>query len=244
MKPNEYTMRKLITTCASIALLLPAFNGNLTAQEENLVPNGSFENGDIKKLKAYGQLEDITTDWFPYTDAPLDLYSTDVKSEKVAVPANSYGYEDASDGVRYAGFRAHTKSPKLARTYFQVRLTDNLAENQLYCVSFDISLSDLSKYAVNGIGAYFSDRKEMQSNLGIVTRTLNNFEFDVLTSDVDYNEQGDLKLQMRLTGTNPDVDPLQPVVLNLGIENNVPQMLRSLQATRSIEEIVERNLGQ
>jgi hypothetical protein len=77
-----------------------------------------------------------------------------------------------------------------------------------------------------------------------VTRTLKNFEFDVLTSDVDYNEQGDLKLQMRLTGTNPDVDPLQPVVLNLGIENNVPQMLRSLQATRSIEEILETKLGQ
>jgi hypothetical protein len=82
------------------------------------------------------------------------------------------------------------------------------------------------------------------SQLGIVTRTLKNFEFDVLTSDVDYNEQGDLKLQMRLTGTNPDVDPLQPVVLNLGIENNVPQMLRSLQATRSIEEILETKLGQ
>jgi hypothetical protein len=49
---------------------------------------------------------------------------------------------------------------------------------------------------------------------------------------------------MRLTGTNPDVDPLQPVVLNLGIENNVPQMLRSLQATRSIEEILETKLGQ
>jgi outer membrane protein OmpA-like peptidoglycan-associated protein len=37
-------------------------------------------------------------------------------------------------------------------------------------VSFDISLSDLSKYAVNGIGAYFSDRKEMQPNLGLVDR--------------------------------------------------------------------------
>ena len=49
---------------------------------------------------------------------------------------------------------------------------------------------------------------------------------------------------MRLTGINPDVDPLQPVVLNLSIENNVPQMLRSLQATRSIEDIIERRLGQ
>ena len=92
------------------------------------------------------------------------------KSEKVAVPANSYGYEDPSDGNRYGGFRAYTKSPKIARTYFQVRLSENLEANQMYCVSFDISLSDLSKYAVNGIGAYFSDRKEMQPNLGIVDR--------------------------------------------------------------------------
>ena len=81
------------------------------------------------------------------------------------------------------------------------------------------------------------------SQLGIVTRTLRNFEFDELTSEVNYSEDGDLKLQMRLTGVNPDVDPNQPVILNLGVENNVPQMLRSLQATRSIEEILEKKLS-
>ena len=82
-----------------------------------------------------------------------------------------------------------------------------------------------------------------QSQLGIVSRTLRNFEYNVLTSDVDYSDSGDLKLQMRLTGINPDVDPNQPVILNLGIENNVPQMLRSLQATRSIEDVLEQRLG-
>jgi hypothetical protein len=82
-----------------------------------------------------------------------------------------------------------------------------------------------------------------QSQLGIVTKTLRNFQYEELTSQVHYNEQGDLKLQMRITGTNPDVDPDQPVILNLGIENNVPQMLRSLQATRSIEEVLENRLG-
>jgi hypothetical protein len=82
-----------------------------------------------------------------------------------------------------------------------------------------------------------------QSQLGIVTKTLRNFQYEELTSEVHYNEQGDLTLQMRLTGTNPDVDPDQPVILNLGIENNVPQMLRSLQATRSIEEVLENKLG-
>jgi hypothetical protein len=81
------------------------------------------------------------------------------------------------------------------------------------------------------------------SQLGIVSRTLSNFEFDVLTSDVNYTDNGDLELQMRLTGINPDVDPNQPVILNLSVENNVPQMLRSLQATRSIEDILEKRLS-
>ena len=81
------------------------------------------------------------------------------------------------------------------------------------------------------------------SQLGVVTRTLENFEFDSLTSAVNYSEDGDLVLQMRLKGINPDVDPLQPVILNLKVENNVPQMLRSLQATRSIEDVLEKRIS-
>ncbi len=81
------------------------------------------------------------------------------------------------------------------------------------------------------------------SQLGIVTRTLRNFEFDSLTSAVDYSEAGDLVLTMRLKGINPDVDPTQPVILNLNVENNVPEMLRSLRATRSIEDVLEKRLA-
>jgi hypothetical protein len=79
-----------------------------------------------------------------------------------------------------------------------------------------------------------------ESGINIVTRALSNFEFDSLTSDVDYTESGDLKLQMRITGINPDMDATQPIILNLGVENNVPQLLRSLRAIRSIEDILER----
>ena len=81
------------------------------------------------------------------------------------------------------------------------------------------------------------------SQLGVVTRTLRNFEFDSLTSAVEYSEDGDLLLKMRLKGINPDVDPTQPVILNLNVENNVPQMLRSLQATRSIGDVLEQRLS-
>lgn len=78
------------------------------------------------------------------------------------------------------------------------------------------------------------------TELGLVTRALSNFQFDSLTADVNYTDKGDLILQMRLTGINPDMDALQPVILNLSVENNIPQLLRSLRATRTIEDILER----
>lgn len=78
------------------------------------------------------------------------------------------------------------------------------------------------------------------SPLNLVSRALANFQFDSLTADVDYTESGDLVLQMRLAGMNPDMDDKQPVILNLGVENNVPQLLRSLRAIRSIEDVLER----
>jgi hypothetical protein len=90
------------------------------------------------------------------------------------------------------------------------------------------------RYRSAGTGAVES------SGINVVSRALGNFQYDSLTSDVSYTEAGDLKLKMRLSGINPDMDPLQPVILNLGIENNIPQLLRSLQATREIEDVLQR----
>ncbi len=80
---------------------------------------------------------------------------------------------------------------------------------------------------------------DMDSQFGIVTRALSNFQYESLLSDVDYSESGDLVLQMTIKGINPDMDPNQPVILNIGVENNIPQLMRSLLATRSIEDILE-----
>jgi hypothetical protein len=78
------------------------------------------------------------------------------------------------------------------------------------------------------------------NEINLASRALGNFQFDSLTSDVDYTEAGDLKLKMRLSGINPDLDPRQPVILNLGVENNIPQLLRSLRATRAIEDVLKK----
>jgi hypothetical protein len=81
------------------------------------------------------------------------------------------------------------------------------------------------------------------TGIDLVTRALSNFEYETLTAEVDYSKDGNLKLQMQLTGRNPDMESDRPIVLNLGVENNIPQMLKSLQAARAVEEILERRLA-
>ncbi len=85
----------------------------------------------------------------------------------------------------------------------------------------------------------------LADNTGVeyATRALGNFVFEALTSDVDYQADGDLLMSMRLEGVNPTMDPDQPIILNLGVENNVPELLRSLRALRSIEDILEARFG-
>lgn len=158
----------------SISLLLTgaalALAPVMTAQD-NLVPNGSFEDADVRRLKNYGQLTEFAEAWFPVTETPLDLFAEGMKSEKVNIPNNLYGKQEASEGNHYAGFRAYSKNTRLYRQYYQVKLTESLEENQMYCVSFDLSLADMSRYAVNGIGAYLSDRKLAQGNNGTFVTT-------------------------------------------------------------------------
>ena len=80
------------------------------------------------------------------------------------------------------------------------------------------------------------------SSIGFVTLALSNFKYETLTSEIDYNADGDLNLQLQLTGRNPDLETNRPVVLNLGVENNVPQMLKSLRAARNVEDILIQHL--
>ena len=82
------------------------------------------------------------------------------------------------------------------------------------------------------------------SPLDQATRALGNFHFDTLSSAVEYDSTGKLTFGVRLEGINPVSDPLQPVILNLNMENNIPQMLRSLQGTRQVEDIVNRRAAQ
>lgn len=85
--------------------------------------------------------------------------------------------------------------------------------------------------------------KNDNSSIAVVSRAMSNFEYKTLTSKVDLSKDGDLKLTLQLTGRNPDLAEKRPIVLNLGVEENVPQLLKSLQAARAVEDILTKRLG-
>ena len=148
---------------------------SLGVAAQNLVPNPDFEQlidpeeRKEKDFRAYGMVKDFSMDWGAATESLPDLYldidESCKKPGKVTAPCNDYGYQETKNGVLYAGFRAYSKSPKLKRSYLQVKLTEKLQKNQQYCVSFDLSLADLSRYAVPDIGLLFSDRKIEQGGM-------------------------------------------------------------------------------
>ena len=162
-------IQNLLRAVSAATLILTCTLG-LNAQDDNLVPNGGFEDTNIKKLKSYGQMEEFCMDWFAATDVPADVFGEGAKGDKVGIPENNYGTQDAATGLCYAGFRAYSKDPKLKRSYLEVKLPNTLEKDVMYCVSFDISLADKSRYAVNEIGVIVSDRKIEQPNDGDMIR--------------------------------------------------------------------------
>jgi len=77
----------------------------------------------------------------------------------------------------------------------------------------------------------------------LVNDTLSNYQFETLNTEVYYDENGDLRMQIQLRGTNPNMNAGQAINLNINITDNIPTLLRSLQASRVITDELEQRLA-
>ncbi len=92
-------------------------------------------------------------------------------------------------------------------------------------------------------------RSMAQNNeaMALVVQAMDNFNYTVLNSTVDYEEDGTLVLGLRLEGSSPEVRDGHPIVLNINLEENIPALLTSLQLSGRVNEAVTekvRNLMQ
>lgn len=79
--------------------------------------------------------------------------------------------------------------------------------------------------------------------LQLVNQALSNYQFDTLSSEVEYQESGELKLNMKLSGANPDMNEGQKINLNVNLTDDIPALLKSLQLSRTITDMLEREIN-
>lgn len=88
--------------------------------------------------------------------------------------------------------------------------------------------------------AKIAELAKSNTSIGLMVKALSNFRYQVLDVNSDYKPNGDLKLQVRLEGNNPDWQSGRPVNLNLNLHENIPALLRSLQVSGEISEQVRK----
>jgi outer membrane protein OmpA-like peptidoglycan-associated protein len=134
--------------------------------QKNLVPNPTFEKIE-KKIKDKGEIK-VATPWTSPTLAQADLYVAKSKNYNISIPENAYGEEKPMMGSGYAGIVGYSDKNKVPRSYLQVQLTETLEEGKQYCVTYHVSLADLSKYAVNHMGVAITDKAITANNSDVL----------------------------------------------------------------------------
>lgn len=91
-------------------------------------------------------------------------------------------------------------------------------------------------------GAFSPRTLASNAQLALLAGALEDYHFRELTGSIDYPTSGDLRLGLRIVGKSASLDKNRDLILNLNVENNIPQMLRSLQASRDLTESLEDSL--
>ncbi|HEX8516181.1 MAG TPA: T9SS type A sorting domain-containing protein [Bacteroidia bacterium] len=123
---------------------------------QNLVPNGQFERADssICPPPSFANISVDLTPWIEFGSADcLNLCDT---SDYSGVPKNRFGFQYPYSGNGYAGFIAYY-STGFSREYIESPLANSLVSGVQYYVSFRLSLQDTMQYAIENIGALFTD---------------------------------------------------------------------------------------
>jgi len=129
---------------------------------QNLVQNPSFEERKHCPTGINQSSLSLVNKWHQASKGTSDYFN--VCSEKVGVPKNTFGEENAKNGQSYIGLISFSPSKRNYREYMQSKLLKPLESDQLYCVEFYVSLADNSQFLIDALGIHFSKTKVKTQN--------------------------------------------------------------------------------
>lgn len=81
-----------------------------------------------------------------------------------------------------------------------------------------------------------------QPSMKLLTEALNDFNYSVLSSEVNYDETGKLILAVRLEGSNPKLEKGRPIHFNINFEEDIPAMLASIQLSSKVSDVIKKRV--
>ena len=110
--------------------------------------------------------------------------------------------------------------------------------NQLWIDKGNITSTD------SGFIRYIANPKvkalaKSNAGLEIALQVLENFQYEVLSIGVSYQPNGDLLLKNNLSGSNPDWQQGQPIDFSINIEENLLQLLKTLQFSDNLNDKIQ-----
>ena len=88
------------------------------------------------------------------------------------------------------------------------------------------------------LGGFTNSNQSLQ----LVNEALANYQFSTLDTTLELDKTGELDLGVVLSGINPDMNAGQAINLNVNISDNLHTLLKSLQASRTLTDELERRL--
>ncbi len=84
----------------------------------------------------------------------------------------------------------------------------------------------------------------MHPGMATAMKALKNFQYNSLSAQISYQQNGDLILATQLKGKGLEMNIDQPVHVNLQLEENIPALLRSLRLASELGSSIEQRLNE
>jgi hypothetical protein len=191
-------------------------------------------------------------DWqygFDLGDGTLTIngLSTEMLGGTVEIPSVVYDMNATENRVRVVLSRLDLATIVALANYPNLQVSGTVSGYlPLLITPEGVALEDGLLSALNPGGSIrYTPSSPAGSNASveILNEALSNYLFETLNAEAEYGADGDLELAVQLRGRNPDMRGGQPINLNINIADNIPALLRSLQAGRVITERLEQRLN-
>jgi len=147
---TNFTLNVFIRTTLMLSLVFIYCTHSFA---QNLVKNPSFEAYESCPQE-FGSFQEDVNSWYKPTSGSTDYFNA--CGSKLSTGFNFMGKQESFEGNAYAGFYAY--GPDGYREYISGQFHERLKKGKKYKFSFNISLADKSKFAINEFGILFTEQ--------------------------------------------------------------------------------------